>query len=337
MSLDARLQDIPPRCAQLCLRVERFLREELGLDLAGKTLLLGLSGGADSTALLRLLRLLQPRLGFAALLAAHLDHGLRPESGRDAALVAALCDSLRVPLQTARVEVRALAAQRRCGIEEAGRIARYDFFARVLEERGADLLLLAHTLDDLAEDALMRLTRGAGWPALAGMEGVSPGRRLARPLLMTRKAELLDFLDGLGQTWREDESNATPDCLRNRVRHELLPLLLRENPAYLDGVAQLWRLGRIDAAYWEEQLDRCAPARSSVLPNAQLKGAAQALRLRLYKERLESLGPGQALVESLLKLDRAWTRGEGGKTLQFPGDKRCRVTREGLEFFVVRK
>jgi tRNA(Ile)-lysidine synthase len=332
-----RLQDIPPRCARLCLRVERFLREELGLDLAGKSLLLGLSGGADSTALLHILRLLQPRLGFSTLLAAHLDHGLRSESGQDATQVSELCASLRIPLLTERAAVRALATERRCGLEEAGRIARYGFFARVMSERGTDRLLLAHTLDDLAEDALMRLIRGAGWPALAGMEGVDAARRLARPLLLTPKAELLRFLHALGLTWCEDASNAELDCLRNRVRHEMLPLLLRENPAYLDAVAQRWRLGRIDADFWDERLARCAPEDPSFLPNASISVTDQALRLRLYKAHLEALGPGQALVESLLRLDRAWKRGEGGKTLQFPGDKRCRVTREGLAFFVAER
>jgi len=327
--LRLRLQDLAPRWAHFCLGIERFVREELHLDFAHTTLLVALSGGSDSTALFRIIHFLAPRLD-CRLAAAHLNHGLRPESSAEAAAVADLCRCFDVECRVDAADVGAMAATRRCGLEEAGRVARYEFFVRAAEDLGAQFILTAHTLNDLAEDVLMRLTRGAGWPGLSGMEAVTLARRLVRPLLFTPKQTLVDFLTDLDQPWSEDSSNALPGCLRNRVRHELLPLFLRENPSFLESVADLWRLGRIDAAYWDMQI---AGTSAPFLPNVTLVAADKALRLRLFKACLDALGPGQAQTPALLQLDRAWERRDFGATLQFPGDKRGRVTVDGVEFF----
>jgi tRNA(Ile)-lysidine synthase len=334
------LQDLPPRWAHFCLGVERFL-QETGLDLEGKCLLVAVSGGADSTALLLVLHWLTPRLG-CRLWAAHLDHGLRPESPEDAAFAGALCERLGLPCLAGAVDVAQAARSRGVGIEEAGREERYAFLERARREAHADLVAAGHHLNDLAEDQVMRQLRGTGWPALAGMEALDRGRRLLRPLLLTPKRDLEELLREVGVAWREDSSNRDPAFLRNRVRSSILPALKRENPNYLEAVASLWRQGRLDRAYWDARVDELtggraalqkqAAARRVVLGKADLMVAPPALRLRACKAALDSLGPGQALAEALLRLDHAVQRSSEGKVFQFPGGKQARVTPEGVVF-----
>lgn len=334
----ARLQDLPPKAAALALRVEDFLTAELAQDLTGATLLLGLSGGADSTALLHLLAVLAPRLGFT-LQAAHLDHGLRPESAADASFCAQRCADMGVSLYQTRVDVAALAAAEGLGLEAAGRQARYGWFGRLLENVPSPAwVCTAHTLDDLAEDQLLRLTRGAGWPALGGMPAVDASRRLLRPLLTVPKARLLAFLGAIVATWVEDESNVSLRFARNRVRHELLPLLRRENPGYLSAALRLWRQANLD----RELLDQLVPVAqpqadgSLLLPAAVLAGLPAALRLRACKAALERLdrenAAGQLRFELLWALDKAWLARVGGKAVQFPGGRLATVQRLGIMF-----
>lgn len=324
-----RLQDLPPKAAHFCLGVERFVRKDLGLDPSGKRLLVALSGGADSTALLCCLRCLAPRMR-VSLLAAHVDHGLRPESGRDAAFCRELCASLDVPLHEAKLDVASLARQAGMGIEEAGRQARYDFFQETLAEQDADLLLTAHHLNDLAEDALMRLIRGAGWPELAGMPAYDPQRRLLRPLLLTPGEDLREFLMLIGATWREDQSNLDLTFLRNRVRHSILPLFLQENPSFLESMARLWRIASLDRELFAELRSGLGSSYDAQrnefrVPLDKLLAMHQAVRLRVYKALLDALGPGQATWKSLLGLDEATQARRTGALFEFPGDKQARL------------
>jgi tRNA(Ile)-lysidine synthase len=223
------------------------------------------------------------------------------------------------------------------GIEEAARTLRYRFLGSVLREdveEGEDILLVAHHLDDLAEDLLMRLIRGVGWPELAGMPAWDPARRLLRPLLMTPRERLLGFAESLGLAWTEDESNLDPAFRRNRVRADILPLFLRENPGFLAAAARLWRLARIDRDYWREaatggSMEPGEMGNGLFLPAAVLDGHP-ARRLRLLKSGLESLGDGQVLADNLLGLERAWTERRLGARVQFPGAKTATVTAEGI-------
>jgi len=324
----ARLQDLPPPQARFCLGIERFLRDELGVCPAGTTLVLGLSGGLDSTALALVLHYLAPRLG-CSLAAAHLDHGLRPESTDDARAVQALCRQLNIPCTLEHCDVQARAVADRTGLEAAGRSARYELMERTRRARTPGFVVTGHQLDDLAEDQLMRLVRGAGWPALGGMAGFDPGRNLLRPLLLTPRHALAAFLRALGRTWRHDASNEDERFLRNRIRARILPALKQENPAYLDGAAALWRQARLDADYWTRALPETPP---DALDSALLRELHPAQRLRLYKRAIETLGPGQPLCETLLRLDRSWQERRSGACFQFPGGKTARITRQGIAF-----
>lgn len=334
------MQALPPRQAHLCLEVQRFAEAELGAALAGRTLLCAFSGGADSTALLLIFHYLAPRLQ-ARLAAVHLDHGLRAESGEDAAHCRAFCAGLGIPLHEAREDVAGLAARKGIGIEEAGRNARRKLFERVKAEAGADAVLLGHHLDDLAEDQLMRQLRGAGWPELGGMAGRDEARGILRPLLLTPRAALREFLAATGAVWREDASNEDQAFLRNRVRREILPLFVRENPNYLAAAARLWTLARLDRECLSGKLSDPVPLTGEpgalLLPSAKLVAAHPALRLRLCKRAVELLGPGQPLVDNLLDLERAWVAGRNGAAVRFPGDKEARVTPDGIVFRRIRR
>lgn len=340
MAEPLRLQDLPPKWARFCLGVERFAAQQLGHPLAGASCVLGCSGGADSTALLVLIALLQRQSG-GTLLAVHLDHCLRQESGQDAAFVRGLCENRNIPLVLERQDVARLAHDMGAGLEEAGRTARYALLERVRQERSADVILVGHHLNDLAEDQLLRLARGSGWPALGGMAAWDPARRLLRPLLLTPKAMLEDFLTSLRQPWRTDATNAQPCATRNRVRQSILPAMLRENPAYLDAAARLWRQARVDREHWDAEL-RAAQGTgpktdggAGVLSAALLSASPAALRLRLYKQALDSLGPGQARCDALMRLDELWRAKASGKSLGFPGDKEARIGKAGIAFRVI--
>jgi tRNA(Ile)-lysidine synthase len=194
----------------------------------------GLSGGGDSVALLDAMVTLQER-GGVRVIAAHLDHGLRPDSADDAAFCRSLCERLGVTFRSAVADVRARAASERGGIEQAARSARYEFLRAVRRETGAAAIAVAHTRDDQAETLLLRLLRGAGATGLGGMR---PRRgRIVRPLLGISRAEVRAHLRERGLAWREDPTNTDLKRVRNRIRHELLPYLeARFNPALREGL-----------------------------------------------------------------------------------------------------
>jgi tRNA(Ile)-lysidine synthase len=354
VTIPARIQDLPPKEARLCLEVERFLleglRHELGAELSGGKILVAFSGGVDSTALLLVLRCLAPRLGFS-LVAAHLNHNLRPEADDDAQAAQACCRELEIPCMAGSEDVAGYAREQGIGLEEAGRELRYSFLEQTRLEFKAQFVVTAHTLNDLAEDQLMRLLRGTGWPALGGMDGYDPGRRLLRPLLTISKDRLKELTVSLGVSWREDETNNDLSFLRNRVRSEILPLFLRENPGFLDSAAGLWRLARLDAGYWSKRMESlsvleppggvspksreiptCIETKTITIPEVVLRKTHPALRLRMFKQSLELFGKGQPLLENLLKLERTWSQGGVGKIFQFPGGKTAEILREGIVF-----
>ena len=328
-SLPPRLGDLPRRQALLCLAVEAFLVAQCGHTPRGATWIAGFSGGPDSTVLLAVLAALAPRLG-ARLEAAHLDHGLRPESAAEAGGAAALCARWGIALHQRRTDVAGLARERGIGIEDAGRTARYAFFADLRRERPDAWTVLGHQRDDLAEDQLLRLIRGTGWPALGGMAACDPARRILRPLLLTPRRDIEAFAAALSLPVIFDPSNAAPAFRRNRVRRAILPLLAAENPRHGEAVARMWRLARLDADFFAACLPTLPdPTR---LPMEVLAGLHPALRLRLYHRALAACGPGQALAETLFALDEAVAARATGRTFQFPGGKTAVIGRRAVTF-----
>lgn len=190
------------------------------------------SGGADSVALLRMLGRLEedrPR----EVIVAHFDHRLRAGSADDARFVADLAGRLGLLFDLGQADVAALAEQQGDGIEAAARRARYEFLEEVADRHRANFIATGHTADDQAETVLHRILRGTGVAGLQGIHEVRPlfGRQdiyLVRPLLTFRHHELIAYLREIEQPFCEDPSNVDPRFTRNRIRHELLPLLERD-------------------------------------------------------------------------------------------------------------
>jgi tRNA(Ile)-lysidine synthase len=213
---------------ELCRRIARTIREQ-GLFRPGDTIIVAVSGGADSTALLDLLSKL-PDFPLHPV-AAHLNHCLRgPESDADEEFVRRLALRHAIPFESRRIDVKAVAMQQGLNLEDAGRRARIGFFEEMREKWQASAVVLAHHADDQAETVLMRLLRGAGPHGLTGMP-YRNGRGFVRPMLEITRQEIEAYLAEQGLPWREDASNLDTSFLRNRIRNELLPLLEQYSPA----------------------------------------------------------------------------------------------------------
>jgi len=190
----------------------------------GDKILIGVSGGPDSVALLHILISLSKKLKFS-LYIAHLDHMLRKDSVKDAEFVKKLSKKLKIPLALGRINVKALS--KNASIEETARNARYDFFFKIAKKNKTNKIALAHNLDDQAETVLMRILRGAG---LSGMSGILPKRiiskyEIIRPLLEVKRSEIESYLKVNKIKSRQDRSNFKDIYFRNKIRHNLLPLL----------------------------------------------------------------------------------------------------------------
>jgi len=195
----------------------------------GWPMLVGVSGGADSVALLLLLLVLARRRGEPGrIIVAHAHHGLRPEADADHDFVVGLAADLGFRFTSARLDVPANAGRGGEGLEAVARRLRYQWLGHAAHEAGARHLVVAHTADDQAETILHRILRGTG---VAGLAGMKPARQLVegvallRPLLGVRRAELRRFLATRGQAWREDSSNADRRFSRAFLRHEIVPRL----------------------------------------------------------------------------------------------------------------
>ena len=207
----------------------------------GERVVVAVSGGPDSVALLRALYELRGDLDME-LIVAHLDHRMRPSSRDDARFVAELAASLKLPLESREADVPALLQREKLSPEEGARRARYRFLREVAQTRDAQVVALGHTLNDRVETFFLNLLRGAGLEGLAGMPPVRRdpecGLRYVRPLLECTRSEVLQYLKELGQEYREDPTNRDRRYLRNRVRLELLPVWERLRPAALDAVVR---------------------------------------------------------------------------------------------------
>jgi tRNA(Ile)-lysidine synthase len=306
----------PPRYDPLVRHPPKSkLAPGLPLDLSllkpGLRLAVALSGGADSVALLRILAGRSGELGLA-LHAAHLHHGLRgAEADGDLAFCRELAAKLGLPFHEARVDTAAEAqADPKSNkaaetIEEAARRLRYAWFRQLMASGEIDAVATAHTLDDQAETVLAKFLRGAWTEGLAGIHPKleTPEGRILRPLLAATHAEIEAYLRAIGQDWREDTSNRHLTFTRNRIRHELLPLLEGWNPRLREHLAQMAAIARDEEAWWQSELARLAP--QLLLPGRSARGGGRAAGggldagLAIEVSRLAVLAP--ALQRRLLR------------------------------------
>ena len=208
----------------------------------GDRVLVALSGGPDSVALLHLLTALRTDFDIA-LAAAHLDHAIRPDSADDREFCRALCNQLRarhaLPLRfhSKRSDIAALARRRKFSIEEAGRAARYEYLEFLARKYGYTKIATGHTLDDSIETVIFNMTRGSGLAGLAGIPAVRG--KIIRPLIDCEKAELIKFLDRNKIDFLKDPTNVTMAYSRNKIRNKVIPVLADINPAARKNIARL--------------------------------------------------------------------------------------------------
>ena len=303
-------------------KVLRNIRERV-LMRAGDRVGVAVSGGADSVALLRVLLELRSELGIV-LCVAHFNHGLRGEqSAADEAFVADLAAQHSLEVVVHRGDVREHALASKLSLEAAGRAARYRWFAHVAQQQRLDQIATAHTLDDQAETVLLKFLRGAGTRGLAGIYPIVNRNqfRIVRPLLCVTRVEVESYLSSLGQQWREDESNLDHRFLRNRVRHELLPLLERDyNPRLRHLLSDLAKLSQGEQHYWDELVaQHLTTNEAGELLLAGFADLPVALQRRVLKDFAESHGGGALGFAHVEKLRRC-ALGELRKA-ELPGDR----------------
>ena len=288
----------------------------------GVAIVLAVSGGPDSTALLHGAAALAHKRGWR-LTVAHLDHALRSTSADEAAAVAATSMTMGLPVEVRRIDVAALAAAEHRSLEDAGRQARYRFLEEVAATLGSGALIAtAHTADDAAETILLRLARGSG---LRGARGIPARRgRIVRPLLHARRAVLRAALDAAGIGYLTDPSNEDLAHRRNRVRRELLPALERLNPAAVEALTRFGQLAAddddlLDALAAAELTRRRDPDDGSIDWH---DAPARALGRRVLRLALGDPPPSAERIEALIDAAQG---PRGGVTIELGAGRRGSV------------
>lgn len=338
-------------------RVSQFSRllfiewRKLRLPAANDTVVVGVSGGADSTALLLALNELRSASKLSTnICVAHLDHKLRPTSGKDARWVSALAAKLGYECVIGRSKVAEIARANHDNLEQAARQARYAFLERTAKRKSAKYVLTAHTMDDQAETVLMRLMRGSAGAGLGGMDAMRPlangSIHLVRPLLWARRRDTESYCRFRKAEYLVDETNSDPALSRVRVRQQLLPLMqsfnnrivealsrtaaqLREDRAVLfSGADEL--LQRASGSGGDEEGETKAPPLNVKL----LANEPPALRRRALRQWLsEARGSTRRLeMVHLLAVEKLLEGDTGGRTVELPGGGRVKRSKNRLEF-----
>ena len=329
------------------MRMAAFLRrlstdlDRFGIDLSGAAVVAAVSGGADSLAMLHGLVALdrRRRLGLR-LTVAHFDHRLRPESAAEADLVARQAEALGLDSQVGSADVAGAA---RCGsIEQTARRLRYRWLGQVCRRTDSRFLAVAHHADYQAETILHRICRGT---SLRGLVGMAPRRPLdadgtvevIRPLLGFRRSELVALVESLGQTYCCDPSNDRLDATRNRIRHQVLPLL--DTAVHPGAASALVRLGQQAAAAQRVVADAADAARRHLdvrtddgrtsLDAAALTALPELIGGEVVRRLLADFGAGEARITAahLQRVLRLAAAAHGRKTLHLP--RGLRAARRG--------
>jgi tRNA(Ile)-lysidine synthase len=332
------------------------LREQFGV-VAGERIGLGVSGGADSVALLRLFVDLREELGIVPCVV-HFNHQLRgKDSDADERFVAELAAQHDLEFFLARENIAAKAKRERANLEDAARRARYAYFEQLVKEGRMARVAVAHTAEDQAETVLAHMLRGTG---LAGLSGIHPETRsVFRPLLAVRRGELRAYLKSKKQSWREDVTNLDTTRTRARMRLQLMPFLEKRFNAFVVAhLCQLAELAREDNEYLERECELriCAlakergdglaiPARDIALGSRPLEShsekeeafwreGARAMAKRMVRQLVQraKARAGELSAQHVEAVLHLAQYGHSGKILQLPGGVEVRRERDALLF-----
>jgi tRNA(Ile)-lysidine synthase len=278
----------------LLKKIRRTIQEHRMIH-SGTSVVVGVSGGPDSTALLHLLTRLRNDLDFRVV-AAHLDHGLRAESATDAEFVSETAATLGVKVYIKTVDVRSLARGYGVSVEEAGRRARYEFFEVLRSSLGAAVIATAHHREDQIETFFLRVFRGS---SLNGLKGILPVRGgIVRPLIDASRAEILRFLDDEKIPYRVDRTNLGSDTDRNYIRNRIVPMVEGRFPDFSEPLRRTIELIAVEDRFLNEQARNLysrvvsRSADSLVLEVRELLAAPEVLAARVILEAFITLsGP----------------------------------------------
>jgi tRNA(Ile)-lysidine synthase len=317
----------------LAAAVLRAIRRDALVEPGGRVVV-ALSGGPDSVALVYLLRELQDAGHVTLAGVAHFNHQLRgAEADADEAFCRSLAAELALPIECGTADVRLAAGQQRRSIEDAARALRYGFLEQAADRLAANAIAVGHSRDDQAETFLLRLLRGSGPRGLAGI--LPRAGRVVRPLLDVPRAELRAYVASRGLAFRDDATNNDLAIPRNRVRHELLPYLERELSPGITGIlAREAAIARDDEAHLQEAavdlaasivLSRSETGEPLELDAAALTSLRPALAGRIARMALQARAPGRFVgyepIERLLDFARS---GKTGAALSLPGQQAVR-------------
>ncbi len=312
-----------------CRTIEDTIREHSLLQ-PFQTVVVGVSGGLDSMVLLDYL---VSRKDLALrLIVAHLNHSLRgEESAGDESFVRESAGRYGLHFESARVDVRELAFDKRLSLEEAGREARYRFFAEVAQRFGANRVALAHHADDQAETVLIRLLRGSGPGGLRGMLPCSADGIYVRPFLNVSRREIEEYTDIRTLSFRNDSSNLDNAFLRNRVRNHLLPLLREYNPAITNRLTDTASIMAADEEILSELVASCwakvgqLKTGRAILDLDIVCSELHGMRLRLYRHAILQLTGSLRRISfrHLEAIDNLAAKGPPNGSLNLPGGVRA--------------
>jgi len=312
-------------------RVLHFI-EERHLILSHHPLLVAVSGGPDSVCLLHILANLREELGIG-LHVAHLNHQLRgAESEADAQYVSELAHRLDIPATIEKRDVKGYQAQARISLEEAAREVRYTFLAQVARSIGADRVTVGHTIDDHIETILMHLIRGTGTRGLRGLQPYTEWKSktdsltVIRPLLEVSREETAGYCHRHDLRPRIDASNLSLSPLRNRIRHQLLPLLRSYNPRIDEALLRTARIASDDLAFLDKEIARIwdeivrEQEDTIVLDRERFRQLPSALKRHLLRASIERLLGNIKDIETrhIEQIMAALTK-PAGKRLSLPG------------------
>jgi len=339
------------------MRLNQFSRmvlaewRKLRLPMSDETIVVAVSGGADSTALLLAIEELRRQHQIhTGICVAHLDHRLRKSSSKDAKWVADLSAKLGFRSVIGRAKVAEDARAASDNLEQAAREARYTFLERTAKRVSANYVLTAHTMDDQAETVLMRLMRGSASPGLGGMEALRPlaknsSVKLVRPLLWARRAETEDYCRLRKIRFLSDEMNDDLSFARVKVRKQLLPLMQSFNTRIVEAISrtatQLREDGAVLGSDSDVLLERAAVSSDEsgetkvpALDVKVLAGAPAALRRRALRQWLSNARGGTRRLEMvhLLAVEKLLEGNAGGRVAELPSGGKVRRRRNRLEF-----